>query len=374
MTSLADLISVLDSHYPQHTAESWDHVGLVCGDPEQPVARALLTVDITGAVVEEAIEVGADVVVAHHPLLLKGIHAVDARDPKGRVLWTAARHGLALYAAHTNADIPDDGVCAALSRAIGLVDLAPLDARHRGPRLDQVVTFVPREHTDAVVAALARAGAGALGAYDRCHFRVGGTGSFRPLEGAEPHTGTVGEVAEVAEDRVELVLPRSRREAVVAALRSAHPYEEPAFQLLELAPTEPDAGIGRVGRLAGPCSAEEFARRVAAAVPDTATGVRLGGDPTRTIETVAVLAGAGDSHLAEARRAGVDAYVTSDLRHHPATEVLEHEGVPVLIDVAHWAAEWTWLPVLDGILGRELPGLERHVSRLRTDAWTAAYH
>ncbi|GAB3701538.1 Nif3-like dinuclear metal center hexameric protein [Mariniluteicoccus flavus] len=373
MSTVADVLSVLESHYPPRTAESWDKVGLVCGDPDQPVTRVLLAVDITGAVLDEAERVGAELVVAHHPLLLRGVHAIDTRDPKGRIVWRAATRGISLYAAHTNADIPDDGVCAALARAIGLAELEPLEARHRGPALDQLAVFVPCESTEVVVDALAEAGAGALGAYDRCHFTVTGTGSFRPMEGADPHTGAVGEVARVAEDRVEMVVPRSRRARVVAALLAAHPYEEPAYSVTELAPTAPDAAIGRIGRLAPPLTAAAFAQQVADAVPATVTGVRLAGDADRTIERVAVLAGAGDSHLDAARKAGVDAYVTSDLRHHPATEALEHTDAPVLLDVAHWAAEWTWLPVLDQILADELPGVARHVSTLRTDAWTAVF-
>lgn len=372
-TTIADVLTVLEAHYPPRTAESWDRVGLVCGDPSHPVSKVLLAVDLTAAVVDEAVRVGAELVVAHHPLLLRGVHAIDTRDPKGRIVWTAATQGIALYAAHTNADIPDDGVCAALARAIGLTGLGPLDARHRGAALDQLVAFVPTDHADALVEALSAAGAGAIGAYDRCHFRVTGEGSFRPLEGADPHVGRIGEVERVAEARVEMVLPRGRRDAVVAALRASHPYEEPAFQILELAPTDADASIGRIGRLTEPMSAADFAQQVADAVPATAGGVRLAGDPDRRVERVAVLAGAGDSHLDTARRAGVDAYVTSDLRHHPATEALEHADAPVLIDVAHWAAEWTWLPVLDQILADEVDGVERHVSTLRTDAWTARF-
>ncbi|GAB3623993.1 Nif3-like dinuclear metal center hexameric protein [Mariniluteicoccus endophyticus] len=373
MSTVADVIAVLERHYPTRTAEPWDKVGLVAGDPDQPVSKVLLTVDITSAVLDEAVAVGADMVVAHHPPLLRGVHAVDTRDPKGRLVWRAARAGIALYAAHTNADIPDDGVCAALCRAIGLVDVGPLDERHREDALDQLVTFVPVADTGAVVDALAAAGAGAFGDYERCHFTVEGTGSFRPLEGANPTIGSVGDVERVTENRLEMVLPRSRRDAVVAALRAAHPYEEPAFHVVELARTGADASIGRIGRVPEPMSADDLAQRVADVVPDTVTGVRLGGDPDRRVERVAVLAGAGDSHLDQVRRSGVDAYITSDLRHHPATEALEHADSPVLIDVAHWAAEWTWLPVLDQILADELGGVERHLSTLRTDAWTVRF-
>mgnify|MGYP002738163949 CR=1 FL=1 len=160
---------------------------------------------------------------------------------------------------------------------------------------------------------------------------------------------------------------------VVAALRAAHPYEEPAFHILELAPTDTAHGIGRIGKLATPMTAAEFAQQVAQVLPQTVTGVRLAGPADRIIQWVAVLAGAGDSHLETAHRAGVDAYVTSDLRHHPATEARAWSDAPVLLDVAHWAAEWPWLPVLSDLVGAEFPRLTRHVSRLNTDAWAQRF-
>lgn len=371
-TTVGDLLTALEAHYPPSSAESWDQVGLVHGDPSWPVTRVLLSVDVTREVVAEAIELGADLIVAHHPLLLRGINAVDGRDPKGAVLLELGRHQIACYVAHTNADIAIDGVCAAMARAVGLGELTPLDPRP-SRQLDQVVAFVPTGHTSAVVDAMAAAGAGAIGDYDRCHFTVTGTGSFRALEGSSPFVGNTGTVTEVAEDRVEMVLPRRRREAVVTALLKAHPYEEPAWHLIELAPGPGQIGIGRIGTVATPVTASEFAQQVADALPATVTGVRVAGDPDRVVSTVAVLAGAGDSHLDAARRAGADAYLTSDLRHHPASEALEHTDAPVLLDVAHWAAEWTWLPVLADLIGQELPELSTTIAAVRTDPWTASF-
>lgn len=371
--TVGDVVGVVERHYPPHSAESWDRVGLVCGATDWPVTRILLTVDIAPEVVARAVASGTDLIVAHHPLLLRGIHGVDGAHPKGRMLLEMIQHRIACYAAHTNADIAPDGVCVALAEALGLTDLTQLDPRPT-ERLDQIVCFVPTDHTAAVVAAMAEAGAGRVGAYDHCHFRVGGTGSFRPLPGATPFVGVVGTVEEVAEDRVEMVLPRSRRASVIAALLAAHPYEQPAFHVVELTPTDTTHGIGRVGVLPEPVAAAAFAQRVADALPATVSGVRLAGPEDRQVRRVAVLAGAGDSHLDAARGAAVDAYVTSDLRHHPATEARAWAGAPVLVDVAHWAAEWPWLPVLADLIGAAHPDLEREVSRINTDAWTAAYH
>lgn len=366
--TVADVVAVVERHYPPRTAEGWDKVGLVCGAADWPVTSVLFTVDITPAVVAEAVTRGADLIVAHHPLLLRGIHGVDGDHPKGRMLLDLIAHRIACYAAHTNADIAPDGVCVALADALGLTELSQLDPRPI-ERLDQVVTFVPAEATDRVVAALSEAGAGRVGAYDQCHFRSIGTGSFRPLTGAKPYLGEVGNVEQVAEDRLEMVLPRSRRTAVVAALLASHPYEQPAYHVLEVVPTDQDRGIGRIGTVPRELSAAAFAQQVANALPATAGGVRLAGPADRPVRRVAVLAGAGDSHLDAARSAGVDAYVTSDLRHHPATEARAWAGAPVLIDVPHWAAEWPWLPVLSDLVAAAYPALIRHVSTLNTDAW-----
>jgi hypothetical protein len=219
--------------------------------------------------------------------------------------------------------------------------------------------------------ALSDAGAGNIGDYSHCSFATAGTGQFMPLEGAHPAIGEIGRLERVAETRLEMVLPRGKRSAVVAALRASHPYEEPAFDVMELAPVPSSRGLGRIGTLPAPESLTAFTERVAAALPATAWGVRAAGDPDRTIERVAVCGGAGDSALDAVLAAGVDAYVTADLRHHPATEHLLRPGAPALVDVAHWASEWPWCEQAAGVVRATLGGsVEVRVSRLRTDPWT----
>lgn len=374
--SVSTITGWFESHYKPRYAESWDRVGLQVGAPAASVSRVLFAVDCTDAVVAEARELGAELIVTHHPLLLRGVNFIRADEPKGRVVMDLVRAGIAHFAAHTNADSATDGVADALASAMGLVETRPLEAQPK-PALDKVVTFVPPEHADAVVDALAAAGAGAIGDYDSCAFRSEGTGQFRPREGADPFIGTVGELETTPEVRVEMILPRGRRADVLAALRSAHPYEEPAYDLTELAREDSEVGLGRIGRLQRPTRAAELAQRLADAVPQTAGGIKLGGDPDRLLETVAVVGGAGDSVLDAARAAGVDCYVTGDLRHHPAQDFLAHEGAPVLIDVPHWAAEWMWLPCAEAFLQARATDagvrLESSVSRINTDPWTVRF-
>src|SRR4051812_18346045 len=200
----------MEELFPARWADDGDPVGLVVGDPAAEVRRVLFAVDPVQAVVDEAVGVGADLIVAHHPLLFRAVHSVAASTPKGRVVHDLIRHDIGLMVAHTNADSPPGGVSESLALALGLQEVVPLDADRSDP-LDKVVTFVPVAAVDGVIDALADAGAGAIGRYDRCAFVAPGRGTFRPGTGAHPAIGTVGEIEVVDERRVEMVLARSRR-------------------------------------------------------------------------------------------------------------------------------------------------------------------
>lgn len=265
-STLADVIAVIEGLYDPAWAESWDAVGLVSGDPWQPVTKVMFAVDPVTVVVDEAVAWGADLLVTHHPLLLRPVSSVAATTPKGRTIHRLITGGTALYTAHTNADVADPGVSDALARAVGL------------------------------------------------------TGPLRPL-------------APSADD--------------------------------------PRRGLGRIGDLDAPLSLAEFAERAAAGLPATAAGLRVSGDLARTIHTIAVCGGAGDSLLATARASGADLYLTADLRHHPASEFREEPGI-ALADAAHWATEWPWLADAERRITAVLP-LETRVSTVVTDAWDRVY-
>jgi dinuclear metal center YbgI/SA1388 family protein len=367
--TLSDVVDLLHGWYPPATADSWDAVGLVTGDPDQDVSKVLFAVDPVLPVAKEAAEWGAQLLVVHHPLFLKGVHGVARTTPKGRTLGVLQDAGCALLTAHTNADQAVGGVSEALAHALGLTDLEPLTATSN-EHLDKLTTYVPVTDADRVRQALAGAGAGVIGDYDSASFSTPGEGRFRPLEGAHPTIGEVGRLEVVPEMRVECVLPRAARTRVVGALLAAHPYDEPAYDVVELAdPGVADTGSGRIGTVA-PTTLAAFAHQVADALPRTAHGVRVAGDPARTVHRVAVCGGAGDFLLDVVGRTDADAYVTSDLRHHPASEFLE-QGGPALVDVAHWAAEWTWLPVVARRATEALGDtVEARVSTICTDPWT----
>lgn len=377
MTSptVGDVVAALDALYPPETAEEWDVVGLTCGDRQSPARRVMFAIDPLPSVVNEALEWGADLLVTHHPLFLHPTHSVATDTWKGSLLHRLIRGGCALYTAHTNADVARGGVNDALADALGLVNTEPLRVWPQEPT-DKIVTFVPPDHADAVIDALRRAGAGTVGNYTGCAWKVSGTGTFTPGDGAKPVIGEVGRTEVTAEVRVEMVVPRRDRGSAAAALRAAHPYEEVGVDIIELVAAPSGIGLGRVGSLTGPVTLAGFAQRVADALPSTPGGVRFHGDPDAVVARVAVCGGSGDSLLTDAARVGVDAFVTADLRHHPASEALSAEG-PALVDPGHWASEWPWLPVaadhlMQALARHDLSAttVETHISTVVTDPVT----
>ncbi|OBH86658.1 Nif3-like dinuclear metal center hexameric protein [Mycobacterium scrofulaceum] len=364
---LADVIEVLDEAYPPGLAEPWDSVGLVCGDPDDALESVTVAVDATPAVVDEIPDGG--LLLAHHPLLLRGVDTVAASTPKGALVHRLIRTGRSLFTAHTNADSAAPGVSDALAEALGLAVEAPLERRTDAPDLDKWVVYVPRENAEAVQAAVFEAGAGHIGDYSHCSWSVSGIGQFLPHEGASPAVGSVGTVERVAEDRFEVVAPARIRAAVLAAMRAAHPYEEPAFDVFALVPPQGGAGLGRIGALPRPEPLRDFVSRVNRALPRTAWGIRAAGDPELPVTRVAVCGGAGDSLLSSATAAGVQAYVTADLRHHPADEHRRGSDV-ALVDVAHWASEFPWChQAADLLRSRFGAALAVRVCTIRTDPW-----
>lgn len=365
MPRLDAVVREIESRYDPAWAESWDAVGLVCGDPATNVRRALLAIDPVEPVVDEAVAQGVQLLVTHHPLFLGGTTSVAATTAKGRVVHRLIAAGIGLYVAHTNADVANPGVSDALAGALELHDLTPLRARG-GDAQDKLVTFVPSEAVDRLLDTLAEAGAGVIGDYTRCAFLGDGVGTFRPGEAAHPTVGEPGRVERAPEVRVEMVLSRSRRAAVVRALLATHPYEEPAFDVFELATPVGNRGLGRIGSLAAPMSLRDFTAHVATRLPETAWGVRAAGEPDRAVHRVAVCGGSGGDLAAVAASLGADVLVTSDLKHHSTSEAVADTGV-ALVDAAHWATEWPWLQQAATELATTV---EASVSAIVTDPWT----
>ena len=376
MTSVADVAAALARRYDPSWAESWDAVGLVCGDPAAEVRRVHFAVDPVEDVAEEAIAGGAQLLVTHHPLFLGGTTSVAATTAKGRVVHRLISAGVALYVAHTNADVANPGVNDALAAVLGLSDTDVLSPMPHG-EIDKIVTYVPVGDAERVLDALAAAGAGTVGDYTRCGYLGQGQGTFTPGPTTSPTIGTPGVVERVSETRVETIAPRRLRGAVIAALLAAHPYEEPAYDVTELAAVPSGLGLGRIGELPKQTSLDAFTIAVARALPATAWGVRSAGELDREVRVVAVCGGSGSGLAATAARLGADILVTSDLKHHATSEAVAELDL-ALVDAAHWATEAPWLDQAAALLAADLTAagttVETAVSEIVTDPWTTHSH
>ncbi|MBA3372572.1 MAG: Nif3-like dinuclear metal center hexameric protein [Actinomycetota bacterium] len=367
---LADWLQAVDALYPQNHAASWDSTGLQVGDPDDPVRGVLLCLDVVAATLDEAAARGADLLLAHHPLLFRPLDRLTVATVSGRLALQAARSRIAVLAAHTNFDSAVDGTTEPVVRLLGLGEVTPLAPAAPGDGDCKLVTFVPPEATQRVRSALTAAGAGTIGAYRECSFQVRGTGTFEATAGANPAVGQRGRRNEVVEDRLEMVVPQGRLSAAVAALRHAHPYEEVAYDVLRLlGATDAGRGMGRVGDLAAPLALGTIGQRLAVGLPSP--HLRVGGDPHRPIRRVAACGGAGDALIGAALDAGADCYITGDLRHHVALDA-RSAGMAV-IDAGHYATEAAALPLLQQALAQAASrrGLTARLlaSAVRTDPW-----
>lgn len=365
--TVADVVNAMEQAYPPHLAEDWDKVGLICGDPEAAVQHVAFALDCTDSVVDRAVEAGAQMLIVHHPLLLRGVNSVAANTPKGRVIHKLLTNGIALFAAHTNADSARPGVNDRLAELLGVRPGRPL--RPIEEPLDKWGFTVPLSDAATVKSAVFAAGAGNVGEYEQACYEFPVTGQFEPTAQANPHIGNAGGGLETVEElRVEFVAPRRLREKVRAALLKAHPYEAVAYDVAESHTGPADQGIGRVGELDTPMTLREFTARVAQRLPATRWGVRAAGDPETMIRTVAAASGAGDSFLTQIAKMDVDCFVTSDLRHHPVDEHLRMGGCPV-IDTAHWASEFPWCEQAADVVQKKAE-VSTTVIDIRTDPWT----
>lgn len=342
-----DIFKIIEEMAPGRLAESWDNSGLQVGDAAAEVHRVLLALDVDLAVAREAREKGAELIVCHHPLLLKPLKNVNLAHPSGKLLGFLIKNDITVYAAHTNLDLAAGGVNAALAERLGLRDLAVLRQTGR-ERYLKLAVFIPSGHLEAVRDAVAEAGAGWIGNYSHCTFATPGTGTFMPRAGSDPYLGRTGELEQVEETRLETIVPAGKLKAVLQAMLQAHPYEEVAYDLYLLENEGPARGLGLVGTLPEELSLGEFARRVKSALG--LTGLRFGGRPDSPVRKVAVCGGSGAELWPDALKAGADTYVTSDLKYHPAQDMLA-AGLN-FVDAGHYGSEAAVLASLQDYLGR----------------------
>lgn len=343
---IQDLVGLVHSLYPPALAEEWDNVGLQVGEPAAELRNVLVCLDPGERALQAAIAVGAEAIVAHHPLLFRPLRSLTSTDETGRVVIGAVRAGIAILCAHTNLDRGRNGLNDWLAARLGVTEAKPLAP---GGDLLKLVVFVPAGYENQVAEALFAAGAGEVGRYDRCSFRSYGTGTFRPGSGTSPFLGRTGVTEAAREIRLETILPRAAANRVVDKMIKAHPYEEVAYDLVPLANRRNDVGLGRIGRLEQSLTFAEFAIRVKDAL--AVNSLRLVGEPQGRIGKVALCGGSGSSLLAEAIRQGADVLVTGDVKYHEAQNAVS-QGI-ALIDAGHFATEHLMVAELSAVLQRE---------------------
>jgi dinuclear metal center YbgI/SA1388 family protein len=329
----SDIAGIINKIAPAALAEAWDNPGLQIGDPVAEATRIMVALDPTPDVIDSALAASCNLLVTHHPLIFKPLKSISTATPQGTLIQRAIKGGLSIISLHTNYDIADGGLNDLLAQKIGLSSTVPLKVTATR-ELVKLVVFVPVAQVDQVRSALFPFTA-PLGRYRDCSFAAGGTGTFTPLEGAEPFTGTVGGLATVPEERLELLIERADLSRAVKALLAAHPYEEPAFDIYPLLNDGTKLGLGRVGRLSASVTLSEYVGQVRGAL--AAPALRYVGDPATRISKVALCSGSGASLLRDAVRAGADVLVTGDLKYHEARDA-EDLGLCV-IDAGHFATE-----------------------------------
>lgn len=320
---------------PLYLAEAWDNVGLLLGDPEQDIDKVIVTLDVDQQIVNEAIAAGANMIIAHHPLLFKGVTRIRTDWPQGRILAALIKAQIAVYAAHTNLDSAPGGVNDVLAHKLNLIAVEPLTTAYQDS-LHKLAVFVPATHTEQVRQAMTEAGAGSIGMYSHCTFMTRGTGTFLPSAAAKPFIGDKGRLEFVDEYRLETVIQASKRLSVINAMLAAHPYEEVAYDEYLLLNKGTTYGLGRVGRLAVPLPLADVVNQIKTALNIKALKVaaRTSAD---LIHKVAVCGGSGAGLIKNAISAGADLLITGDVKYHEAQQAVA-EGLTV-IDAGHFATE-----------------------------------
>ena len=357
---IKEIVSALDRFAPLPLQDGFDNAGLQIGLTEAEATGALLCLDVTEAVLDEAIALGCNLVISHHPLIFKGYKSITGKDYVERCILKAIRNDMVLYAAHTNLDNAKGGVNYKIAEKIGLKHLQVLEPKRNS--LLKLVTFVPTEQAERVRKALFAAGCGNIGGYDSCSYNLKGEGTFRAGENTHPFCGSIGELHREEEVRIETILPSYKKGEVVRALLSAHPYEEPAFDLYPLENEWTQAGTGIVGELETPETELEFLKRIKKIFEvEFVKHNRLTG---REIQKVALCGGAGAFLIPQAIRSGADIFITGEIKYH---DYFGHEDEILLAEIGHYESEQYTKEIFYSIIRDLFPNFALHLSKINTN-------
>jgi len=357
---IKEVINYLESVCPSAYQESYDNCGLITGDADKEVKGILLCLDSTEAVIEEAIKLKCNMVIAHHPILFAPIKKLTGKTYSERVIIAAIKHNIAIYAMHTNLDNIHMGVNAKIAEKIGLINTRILSPKTG--ILRKLVTFCPRDNADAVRNAIFSAGAGVIGNYDECSFNTGGMGTFRAGKGSDPYVGKIGSSHYEKEERIETVFPAHLEKSIINALIDSHPYEEVAYDIYALENAHYRVGAGMVGELAKPMKEKDFLAHLKDCMK--LSSIRYTALLGKKVEKVAVCGGSGSFLLPDAIKAGADMFVTADFKYH---QFFDAEGKVVIADIGHYESEQYTPQIVYGLLKEKFHTFALQISKTNTN-------
>lgn len=355
-----ELIQYLEQIAPLSLQESYDNCGLLVGDAALELSGALITLDVTAAVIHEAIEQNCNLVICHHPIIFKGLKKLTPYTYVERTIIKAIQHNIAIYAIHTNLDNIWNGVNQKIASKLDLINTSILQIGT--VQLAQLTTYVPATHTDIVLEQLFKVGAGAIANYDSCVFKVEGMGQFRPLDDAKPYLGAVNTIEKVKEERIEIVFPSYLKSIVEQTLKKHHPYEEVAYTITLTTNNHPQIGAGRVGYLKTPMMPLEFIHYLKAKL--NVSMVRATSFVNKPISKVALCGGSGSFLLANAKQVKADIYISSDFKYH---EFFDADDNTMIADINHYEAEFFTKELIFEHLNQKFTNIALVLSNINTN-------
>lgn len=357
---IKEIVSALERFAPLPLQDGFDNAGLQIGVTDVEATGALLCLDITEDIVDEAIANDCNIIISHHPLLFKGYKSITGRDYVERCIIKAIKHDIVVFAAHTNMDNANGGVNFKIAEKIGLKNIQILDKKE--DLLFKLITFVPTPHVEEVKKTLFKAGAGNIGNYENCNFQVLGDGQYKAKRGANPFIGIIGKNHKEPEVRLEVVLPSYLKEQVEKALLKIHPYEEPAYDFIALQNSWSQVGAGIVGELNEPESELEFLRRIKKLFEvGCLRHNKLAG---RLVRKVALCGGSGAFLLPKAIASGADVFITGEIKYH---DYFGHEEEILMADIGHYESEQYTIEIFKSIIGDRFPQLNVIATQINTN-------
>lgn len=357
---LKDIIAEIESFAPPVLQEEYDNAGLIFGFPDMEINAALLSLDCTEKVIDEAIQRGCNLVISHHPIVFKGIKSLTGRNYVERTLLKAIKNDIAIYAAHTNLDNVFVGVNKKIAKKIGLTNLKILSPKN--DILYKLVNFVPASYVESVRNALFEAGVGGIGHYDECSFSVSGKGTFRAGEDTNAFVGEKGQRHTEQEERIEVILPHYLLAEAINTLKEAHPYEEVAYDVYALQQEHNEVGSGMIGELAQSMDEKQFLRALKRKM--NVKIIRHTDLRNKKIKKVALCGGAGSFLLKEAIAQGADIYVSADFKYH---EFFDAENQIIIADIGHFESEQFTPEIFSEIFNEKFPNFVTHLCKTNTN-------